>query len=102
MAAADTREAMEFSVGLRKDGEPALGNWGGADTRLPPPTADFGDVPGVVAFLRDLPFSVGPSGPVQDPAVIGNFLVLCLFFIEFNERLLRSACLFGVFGSVKS
>ena len=34
---------------------------------------------------------VGPSGPVQDPAVIGNFLVLCLFFIEFNERLLRSA-----------
>ena len=37
---------------------PALGNWGGADTRLPPPTADFGDVPGVVAFLRNLPFSV--------------------------------------------
>ena len=34
---------------------------------------------------------VGPSGPVQDPAVIGNFFVLCLFFIEFNVRLLRSA-----------
>ena len=34
---------------------------------------------------------VGPSGPVQDPAVIGNFFVLCLFFIEFSERLLRSA-----------
>lgn len=26
MAAADTRDAMEFSVGLRSDGEPALGN----------------------------------------------------------------------------
>lgn len=25
MAAADTKEAMEFSVGLRRDGEPALG-----------------------------------------------------------------------------
>ena len=39
---------------------PALGNWGGADTLLPPPTADLGpDVPGVVAFLRGLPpFSV--------------------------------------------
>jgi len=37
---------------------PALGNCGGADTLLPPPTADFGDVPGVVAFLRDFPFSV--------------------------------------------
>lgn len=38
---------------------PALLNCGGADTLRPPPTADFGDVPGVVAFLRGLlPFSV--------------------------------------------
>lgn len=34
-------------------------NCGGADTLRPPPTADFGNVPGVAAFLRGLlPFSV--------------------------------------------
>jgi len=82
---------------------PALLNCGGADTLRPPPTADFGNVPGVAAFLRGLlPFSMGPSGPVQEPSVMANFLVLCLFFTELNERLLRSACLLKLFGNSKS